>query len=141
MFRSTASSPKLFFSNIWYQLVPEVKKILYVQNENAQNLYTGCPRKKLYTYATLNFRALLSMFANFRNIWKASFNSYLKLHQPCESVKKWPRYDQYSKITGFSFWTQIGYRRTHFNMCSEIQWSVLKQYSPSLKTQCTCFKS
>ena len=83
------------------------------------------------------------MYANFRNIniWKGLFNSFLKLHQPCESVKQLPRYGQYSKITGFSFWPRIGYRRTHFNMCSEIQQSVLKQWSPSLKTQCTCFKS
>ncbi len=42
----------------------------------------GVPEKKnMYTYSALNFRSLLNIYANFRNIimWKAWFNSFLKL--------------------------------------------------------------
>ena len=58
--------------------------------ELRHKVQTGCPRKS-FTLTALNFRSLSNIYANFRNIWKAWFNNFLKLHQPCKSVKKWPR--------------------------------------------------
>ena len=58
----------------------------------------GVPEKN-YTFSTLNFRSLLDIYEHIR---KTSFNSFLKLQQPCESVKKILRYCQNGILTFFA---------------------------------------
>ncbi len=72
-------------------------------------------QKKNYTFIALNFRSLLNIYANLRNIYLDSIAFW-----NCNNHgQEWPRYGQYGNNTAFSFWPRTGSCDTDINMFSE----------------------